>query len=88
MCSTRSSAWGLGSSLALSLQAPPGFPDRHCDWQEAGVPQGNPSSRLGDPHCCLLLKSAGNQGWQPQWEEGASFHGNPQPPPPGWEEKA
>lgn len=55
----------MGASLALSLQAALGFPDRHCDWQEAGYPQGNPSSRLGDPHCLLLLNSAGNQGWQP-----------------------
>lgn len=55
----------MGASLALSLQAPPGFPDRHCDWQEAGYPQGNPSSRLGDPRCRLLLNSAGNQCWQP-----------------------
>lgn len=57
--------WGLGASLALSLQAPPGFPDRYCDWQEAGYPQGNPSSCLGDPCCRLLLNSAGNQAWQP-----------------------
>lgn len=57
--------WGLGASLGLSLQAPPGFPERRCDWQEAGYPQGNPSSRLGDPHCRLLLNSAGNQSWQP-----------------------
>lgn len=59
--------------MAVSLQVlpfpPAGFPDRHCDWQEVGYPQGNPSSCLGDPppppHCCLLLNSIGNQGWQP-----------------------
>lgn len=56
---------GLGASLVLSLQAAPGFPDRHGDWREAEYPQGNPSSCLGDPRCRLLLNSAGNQGWQP-----------------------
>lgn len=57
--------WGLGASLALSLRAAPGFPDRYCDWQEAGYPQGNPSSRLGDPRYLLLLNSERNQAWQP-----------------------
>ena len=41
--------WGSEASLALGLQAPSGFPDRQCDWQESGYPQGNPYSCLGDP---------------------------------------
>lgn len=41
--------WGLEASLAPGLQVPSGFPDRQCDWQESGYPQGNPSSCLGDP---------------------------------------
>lgn len=48
LCGPGLTSW-LEASLALGLQAPSEFPDRQCDWQESGHPQGNPSSCLGDP---------------------------------------
>ena len=83
--SGRHRAWGL--PWPPIPQAAPGFPDSLCDWQEAGYPQGNPSSRLGDPRCRLLLNSAGNRSWQPPKGGGAGFHGNPQLPHPDLEGK-
>lgn len=78
------SSWSMTSLLRTSQLGgfpgpqPPGTPriPRHCDWQEAGYPQGNPSSRLGDPRR-LHLNSVGNQGCQPSVGGPASFHGNP-----------
>lgn len=75
-------AWGLPWPSASRR---PQDSQTDTDWQEAGYPQGNPSSCLGDPGCRLLLNSAGNQAGSLLWEDGAGFHGNPQLPHPSLE---
>lgn len=74
-----------GPRLAVgAFQAPPVFPGRHRDWQEAGYPQGNPSPRLGDPAAACLFTLQAIRAGSLLWEAGAGFHGNPQLPPRGF----